>query len=294
MKYHILFNKIAGNGKCGEKIEELKTKYSEKGECLCTEISEITDYVAFFEALGEEDAVILCGGDGTINCFVNNTDGIDIRCDVLYYATGTGNDFLHDIGKEPGCEPFSIKKYIKDLPIVEVNGKTYRFINNVGFGIDGYCCEVGDAMKAQGKTDINYTSIAIKGLLFHYKPTGATVTVDGQSHHYKRVWIAPTMKGRFYGGGMMPAPKQDRLAEDGRLSVMLMHNSGKLPTLIAFPSLFKGELTEKKKVAALHEGYDITVTFDRPSTVQIDGETILGVTSYRAYAKKPAAVKVEA
>ena len=292
MKYRILYNKAAGNGASKELAEALREKYAQQCECTLSEISDISNYCEFFSSLDEDDAVIICGGDGTINRFVNDTDGTDIRCDVLYYATGTGNDFLHDIGKEPGCEPFSIKKYIRDLPVVEVNGKTYRFINNVGFGIDGYCCEVGDSMKAQGKTNISYSGIAIKGLLFHYKPTSATVTVDGQSYHYERVWIAPTMKGRFYGGGMMPAPNQDRLAEDGKLSVMLMHNSGKLPTLIAFPSLFKGELLKKTKVAALHEGYDICVEFDRPSTVQIDGETIVGVKSYRAYAKKPAPVNV--
>jgi len=30
-----------------------------------------------------------------------------------------------------------------------------------------------------------------EGLLFHYKPTNATVIVDGKEHSYKNVWIAP-------------------------------------------------------------------------------------------------------
>ena len=44
-----------------------------------------------------------------------------------------------------------------------------RFINGIGFGIDGYCCEVGDQLKAKSDKPVNYASIAIKGLLFHYK-----------------------------------------------------------------------------------------------------------------------------
>ena len=38
-----------------------------------------------------------------------------------------------------------------------------------------------------GKTKINYTGIAIKGLLFNFKPKNATVTVDGIRHEYKKV-----------------------------------------------------------------------------------------------------------
>ena len=74
-----------------------------------------------------------------------------------------------------------------------MNGKKYKFINGIGYGIDGYCCEVGDKMREEAVKDINYTSIAIKGLLFHYHPTNATVTVDGRKHTYKKVWLAPTM-----------------------------------------------------------------------------------------------------
>ena len=36
-----------------------------------------------------------------------------------------------------------------------------------------------------------YTSIAINGLLFHYKPTSAVVTVDGKTHPYHHVCLAP-------------------------------------------------------------------------------------------------------
>lgn len=36
-----------------------------------------------------------------------------------------------------------------------------------------------------------YTSIAINGLLFHYKPTSAVVTVDGKTHTRHHVCLAP-------------------------------------------------------------------------------------------------------
>lgn len=85
-----------------------------------------------------------------------------------------------------------------------------------------------------------YTSIAINGLLFHDKPTSAVVTVDGKTHPYHHVWLAPTMNGRYYGGGMIPTPAQRRLNPDGTISTMAMYGKGKLKTLTVFPSIFKG------------------------------------------------------
>jgi diacylglycerol kinase family enzyme len=233
---------------------------------------------------------VICGGDGTLNRFVNETDGLEIACEISYLALGTGNDFLHDIEKENDGTPVPVKQYLTDLPFVEVKGKKYRFLNNVGFGIDGYCCEEGDRLKAKSDKPVNYTAIAIKGVLFHHKPSIATVTVDGQSYSYKKVWLAATMKGRYYGGGMKSAPEQDRMAEDGSVSLVGWHSTGKLRTLMRFPSIFKGEHVKYTDMITIHKGHDVTVSFNIPTAVQIDGETVVGVTSYRVVAEKKAPV----
>ena len=122
---------------------------------------------------------------------------------IYYYATGSGNDLWHDLGRQKGDAPCRVEELLKNLPVVTVKGESRRVINGVGYGIDGYCCEVGDQMRAASAQKINYTSIAIQGLLFHYHPTKAVVTVDGVAHTFKKAWLAPTMNGRFYGGGMM-------------------------------------------------------------------------------------------
>ena len=161
-----------------------------------------------------------------------------------------------------------------------MKGKKYYFINGIGYGIDGYCCEKGDEIRAYSDKPINYTSIAAKGLLFHYKPANTVVTVDGKKYHYKKVWLAPTMNGRFYGGGMMPTPNQNRLNEDGLVSAMVMFGSGKLKTLMVFPSIFRGKHIKHSEFVNVHSGQEIEVEFDRPAALQIDGETILNVSKY--------------
>ena len=279
-KGYVIYNPLAGNGKAKEDSQLLEMLLDEELEYY--DMTRITNYAAFISGMEKEDYLVIVGGDGTLNRFVNDTDGLEIAHEILYFPTGTGNDFAKDMGM--GENPHSITAYLKDLPSVEIKGKRYRFINGVGFGIDGYCCEVGDELRKIPGKKVNYTGIAIKGLLFHFAPRNATVTVDGKEYTYKKVWIAPTMHGKFYGGGMIPTPKQDRFS--GKLSLMLFHGAGRIRTLCVFPSIFKGEHIKHTQMVAVHTGKEITVEFDRPTPLQIDGETILGVTQYTAYAAK--------
>ena len=208
MKY-ILFNQ---NSKNGNNLEHIKQQYLSMGDVDSISVLDKDAYANCINNLKEEDTVILIGGDGTLNHFVNDVKNLDLKAKILFNATGTGNDFYTDVKNENDGELIEINKYIKHLPKAIINGKEYLFVNGIGFGIDGYCCEEGDRLQALSDKPVNYTSIAIKGLLFKFKAPSGKVTVDGVTKEYKKIWLAPTMKGRFYGGGMMVAPEQDRLA----------------------------------------------------------------------------------
>ena len=134
-------------------------------------------------------------------------------------------------------------------------------------------------MRMQGKRKRQLYLHCHQGLLFHFKPASATVTVDGVSHRYRHVWLAPTMNGR-YDGGMEVAPAQNRLNQNGTVSVVVLHCPSKLKTLMVFPSIFKGEHVKHTEMVEVISGKEITVAFDRPTALQIDGETVTGVTEY--------------
>lgn len=285
----VLYNPLAGNGTAQDKMRELESLM--QGDRLYfSNMLDIRDYGAFFNDMPDGASIIICGGDGTLNRFLNDTEDIRPDCDIYYYPSGSGNDFARDIGAERGAPPVLINRYIERLPKICVNGKEHRFINGIGYGIDGYCCEVGDRLRGTTDKPVNYTAIAIKGLLFHYHPVRATVTVDGQTRTFRRVWLAPTMHGRFYGGGMMVTPDQRRNNPAGTVSTCVLYGSGKLKTLLVFPSIFKGEHVKHEEMVQILTGHEITVRFDRPTALQIDGETILGVTEYSVRAGVPAAV----
>ena len=276
---HILYNPHSGGGMTKCSAESFSATLNEETKLVdMTEIESFGDYIA---SLAESDEIYIFGGDGTLNRFVNGLGDVEINNNVFYYPAGTGNDFYTDVmGAGAEKQAILINKYITGLPTVTVNGKDYKFINGIGYGIDGYCCEVGDKIREAGKK-ANYTAIAIKGLLFHFKPVNATVIVDGEEFAYEKVWLAPSMFGGRYGGGMIPTPGQSREGAE-ELSLLMFHGSGKLKTLIIFPSIFKGGHVKHEKNVKVIKGKTITVRFDRPTALQIDGETILNVTEYTA------------
>lgn len=275
MKY-ILYNPLSDNFK-GE-------KYLEKVDSLVDGEKSIQSLINinlkdFIKSINKEDEIILVGGDGTINIFVNSLDGNIPSNNIYVYAAGTGNDFFKDVEADTS-KLLLVNKYLKNLPVVTINNEKHYFINGIGFGIDGYCCEVADIQKQKGKKKINYTMIAIKGLLFHFKSRKAKITVDGVTYFDDYVWIAASMKGRYYGGGMEVAPVQNRLDENRTLSNVVFKCKSKLRTLMVFPKIFKGEHVNNKKVTRVLCGKHIKVEFDRPTALQVDGETFLNVTSY--------------
>ena len=275
---YILYNELSNNGHgrdtIGKVIESIKGDYEEVNVVGL-------DPAAFVSKLTEDDLIILCGGDGTLTKFANNTASLDIPCDVLLCPSGTGNDFFRDIHENyDDSEMPSIKKFLKNLPTVTINGTDYKFLNGIGFGVDGVCCEMADDMKAAGAEKIDYTKLSIKIVLFKFKTPRSWITVDGETIEYKRTWIASAMNGRYYGGGMKAAPEQDRLGD--QLTCMVFKDKGRIGTLMGFPAIFKGEHVNNKKLVAIRTGKVITVRFDRPTSLQIDGETVRNVTEYTA------------
>ena len=288
--YFILYNPLAGNGHGYDRALHLREMLKDQ-ELMFRDIREVKHFRTFLSGIGDSGSLVLAGGDGTLNKFINFTEGMLYPRNLFYYAVGCGNDFCKDVHHQKNTL-IPLSEYIRALPVVTVKGKSYRFLNGVGYGLDGYCREEGDRLSRHSDKPINYASVAVKGLLFRYKPTHAAVTVDGTLYEFNQVWLAPTMNGRYYNGGMMISPSQDRLNPRHNLSVVILHSAGKRKTLAVFPSILKGEHVRHEDMVTVLTGQKIRVAFDRPVALQIDGETVMGVTEYSvassAAAEKPA------
>ena len=277
---YVLYNSSAGAHYGVDNIRE-KMEASFPGEELSlTSTLAIDNKAEFIANLTEADKLVLVGGDGTLNRFANSVEDKDYPFPIYIFAGGTGNDFINDVIGTGKDELVLINDYIRALPVVTVKGEDYKFLNGIGYGLDGWACEVGDIYREKTGKAPNYTTIAFKGLLYQFKTAKARITVDGVAEEFENVWVAPTMNGRYFGGGMMITPDQDRLNSERELSVVIVSCKSRLKLLTIFPKIFKGKHKKHTDVFIVRRGFDIKVELDRPIALQVDGETILGVTEY--------------
>jgi len=261
-KYFVIYNPLAGE-RDGEKTAKSLTANLDIVVGIA-DITKITNYKAFLE--DKTDCVlVICGGDGTLHRFVNAIEGLHIPNRIWYCAVGTENNFFRDIEGWKCSLPIEITDCLQKLPVCQVNGIKYRFLNGVGRGIDGFCR---------------------KTRLHKYRPTGVSITVDGEAQRFDNVWMTAAMYGKYYSGGMMLTPKQNRRAEEPMISLFLLHNSGKIKTQMILGEIMKGRTVRYKQNLTVISGKEITVEFDTPGLLQMDGETINGVNKYSVHVYK--------
>lgn len=277
MKY-VLYNPLSDNN-CGKRnAEHILTQYP-ADRYTFIDITKLSRE-EIFSMLNGDDDVILAGGDGTLNRFVNMIGDDVPEKHIWYYPSGSGNDFMNDIRGKKTRELIELNRYMRKLPTVTVNGKKYRFLNGIGCGLDGYCCDMVDRKKQESDKKANYALVAFMGLLRNYSPTKATVTVDGVTVEYDDCWMVPTMNGRYFGGGIKIAPNQDRLNSERMLTVVVLTVKNRMKTFLKFPSVFRGDHLKYTDIIKMFTGKTVTVTFDRPTSMQIDGEPIRNVLTY--------------
>ncbi|MBR6322433.1 MAG: diacylglycerol kinase family protein [Lachnospiraceae bacterium] len=281
MKRTVLYNPAANKGRGLENAKQLESK--EPGDYRYEDITKIKDLAQF---MAEEDAdreIIFTGGDGTLNFVVNDLYGHVPERPLYFWPAGTGNDFINDLHKEKDCSPFPVNEYICGLPTVVIGDERRRFINALGYGLDGYCCEESDRLQALGKEKA-YTMIAAEGILGKYRPRAAKVTVDGETREYKKVWMAPIMFGGYYGGGVLMGPSQDRKNKEHLVTSVVIHDISRIGAALLFLKITAGKGERYPKYLDYRVGKHVIVEYDSPTAAQIDGETRLGVKKAEVFA----------
>lgn len=282
---YLLYNSLSSSLK-GEKIaNEIISKLSDRFPDLKPINLLKEDKLAFVNSLKEDDNVVIAGGDGTLNHFINDIDGKDLVCPFYLFSSGTGNDFAKD-NEEKKDEDGLIKinDLMHDLPIVEVKGKKYRFFNGAGLGIDGDTCAEANRQKAKGKEKISYIGITLNLILNKFESATATIEVNGETLTVEDTFLASAMYGKYFGGGVLIAEKQRR--EDRKLTLVIAHVKGRIRTLLALNKVNKGKSETMGKQIIRYVTDSVTIKFSKPHALQIDGEVVEDVTEYKAYINK--------
>ena len=138
---HVLYNPLSGNG-CEQGCVEVLGKFFPGDEITYQDITTLHDYRVHLNELSPEVRMVICGGDGTLNRFVNGIYDLEIANPVYYYPTGSGNDYLKiggtkaaqatlnlDAGAEAGIYVFKMRLKLQNADdVIKATHFAYRYL----------------------------------------------------------------------------------------------------------------------------------------------------------------------
>lgn len=264
----ILYNPKSKNTKGNIQTHKLIRHYKKKGiPFRLKSVLKIKDIKTYLEGKDHIDKVILLGGDGTINHFVNRIIDIDIKQDIYLKSNGTGNDFLRSL-KNNDTEPQYIMESTYDT------GFKTHFINGTGMGIDGYVGLLMHQSKKKGK--LTYLINTLKALI-KYIPEELDLKIDGKEYNFKKTFLITMNNGKFFGGGMKISPEAE--IKDEYLDVIVVHSISKLLILPIFFTIYIGKHTKFTKWVTHFKAKHVVATYKTPQITQADGENYYDITT---------------
>ncbi|MBQ7886933.1 MAG: diacylglycerol kinase family lipid kinase [Clostridia bacterium] len=219
--FGIIVNPVSGGGKNQLVVEKIEKILSERGE-MCrlfpTQAEGDGDHQAHLAIESGCDAIICVGGDGTLSEVV---DAMANSGKLFYIVpSGTGNDFARAFGlpKDP-LEAFIAQLDGEEAAIDcgSLNGRA--FINVSGSGFDVEVLRKTEELKAVYPGEQAYTK-AVLAVLGSYKAFETEISIDGGAFKPHRATIVEIANGRYFGGGMLVAPKSS--FRDGLFDVVVV------------------------------------------------------------------------
>ncbi len=264
----ILYNPLSKNSKSNVQTHKLVRQYkTNKVPFRLKSILKIDDIKTYLDNKKEIDKVILLGGDGTVNRFVNDIVDYNLIQDIMLKPNGSGNDYMRSL-VDRDSEPQFIMQSTYDT------GFKTHFINGTGMGVDGYVGYLVDQNVKKGV--LGYFKSTIKALLT-YIPEPLTLTVDGEVTKFEKAYLVTMNNGRYFGGGMKVAPEGN--INDEYLDVVVAHSANKLQLIFIFLTIYIGKHTKFKKYIFNKKGKHIKAEFTTPQITQADGENYYDVTT---------------
>lgn len=226
-------------------------------------------------------AIIVVGGDGTVNEVVNGilTAAAERRVPLGIVPAGSGNDFAcNTLGLSR--DPLVALEHALHGDIIEIDVGTVNglyFVNSFSVGLDADIAVTANRLKKlpfMSGARLYYGS-SLSRLLFGYHRCpwltfhleGADAYKQAEPHHY--VLLAVT-NGPAYGAGFRINPAAN--PSDGLFDVCAISYAPLLRALKLLPVVQRGEHGEEPEVA-FYRAKTVHIESQRPVMMGVDGET---------------------
>lgn len=271
---HIIVNRVAGAGTCGEKFDRAEARLKERGVNYSVRL---TEYAGHAVALAEEAVnsgakyVVAAGGDGTVNEVVSALNGHkEVVFGILPF--GTGNDFASALGI-PGdpveAADLLVERHTSLCDLGMANDKVFTNVAGLGFDVD--VLRSVEKHK-RGSTGMLPYVIGILDALFHRHKIHCFVSFDGGEEEEMDALIITACNGRRFGGGMLVAPEAK--PDDGMFDICIAKWVGFFRMITLLPLFVKGKHIGKKPIKYLR-AKSISVRTEGGFTVETDGELLI-------------------
>ena len=231
-------------------------------------------------------AVVVIGGDGTFFEAVNGIMPAEPHGDIVapvplgLIQAGRGSDFGRSAGLPTDVETACGRLLSGRTETLDLGHVIYRsfdgrpqsryFANAAGLGFDAEVAQrANSGPRIMGGT-VTYLG-SLLATLGTYRNKRVRLHIDGAPHWRDRANSIVIANGQFFGGGMKIAPEA-RLS-DGKFSVVILGNLGKLDLIRNVPKVYDGSHASHPKVRML-SGKQIEVTSPNRLLLQADGEVL--------------------
>ena len=273
MKHLFIVNPIAGKGKVLPIIKQIKEIFSNLDEEYIIEVTKRPGHateIARNYVTKDDYRVYSVGGDGTLNEVLNGI--AHSKSSLAVIPSGTGNDFIKSICKDFNMEDI-IKRTINGkeefLDLAKVNNRYFINVSSVGFDAE----VVYNTVKLKKHPFVKGSFAYVLGVLltlFVFNSKKINIKID-QCEITSNVTLIAVANGKYYGGGMMIAPRA--IINDGILDICLIRKIKKIKLLAFFPRLIKGTHEGINEVS-FYQGKTVYISSNDYISLNIDGEVL--------------------
>jgi len=275
LKAAVLINPTSGHGRSAKNAPIAVSRLRERG--VQVDVLQADDAAGSLDLAKRAvadgvDALIACGGDGTVHCALQAVYGTQTVLGII--PVGTGDDIARALGL-PRDDAAAAADVIADgrlrtidyAVIAAADGTEAAFIAVMSAGFDSEVTERANTMKWPTGTSRYLVATLIE--LGVYKAVEFQISVDGRTESAEGMMLA-IGNGPSYGGGMYVCP--EAVLDDGMLDLTFLSRTSKWTFIKTFPKVFKGTHIHHRIVSTTRGSH---IRVDAPGqTAYADGERV--------------------
>lgn len=288
MRIFLIVNPRAGKGRTREFVPRLQRALGRRGDEVETLITRRRVDARDAASSASSDAIVVAGGDGTVNEVVNGLASSGLRTPILPLTFGTSNSLARELGVPPILEDAIAlleNGKTRALDLGEVswpNGIRMLFFLCAGAGLDAWAAHRLARLRKSGTTFGAWTVRVMEGF-FRYRYPEIRVSVDGRELAPAQAVIVANL--RNYGGPLVVADGAS--PDDGKLDVVCVRGERRLALLRFVWAAWRARVS-KTSGAEIVQGTEVELAGEKVP-FQFDGDPA-GILPVRVRVRPGAAV----